>query len=93
VNGCNSGPVITLVKGGDTVTAEILGEGSTPWLPEACDINLTRGDDSGQLPSMQILADSVEACTHNAYIFFYKTMTEDCVIYPCAGGYDGGNYF
>ena len=71
MNGC-SGASITLSKGGTTVDVRIEGPGA--FEPDSCTLEVSSGSSAVSCGSADRIADSVQACIHNAPIYFFKSV-------------------
>jgi len=71
VNGC-SGASITLSRGGTKV--DVLIDGPGAFEPEACTLEVSSESSSVSSGSAGRIADSVQACIHNAPVYFFKSM-------------------
>lgn len=85
VNGCSSAS-ITLSRGGTKVDVRIDGPGA--FEAEACTLEVSSGSSSVSSGSAGRIADSVQACIHNAPVYFFKSMeaaekgSNSCCSYP-----------
>ena len=85
VNGCSSAS-ITLTSGGTKVDVRIEGPGA--FEAESCTIEVSSGSSSVSSGSAGRIADSVQACLHNAPVYFFRSMeaaqkgSNSCCGYP-----------
>lgn len=71
VNGCSAASIV-LSKGGTTVDVRIEGPGA--FKEKACTLEVTTGSTRVSSGSSGLIADSVQACVHNAPVYFFKSM-------------------
>ena len=85
VNGCRE-TSITVSKDGSSVEVRLTGPGRVK--ESECSLEVTIGGTSVESRSAERLADSVEACVHNAPVYFYETVknAQEGTAYCC--GYD-----
>ena len=73
VNGCAEAS-LTLSRGASQVEVSI--QGPSTFHEKSCKIRVALGSGWNESGSAPRIADSVEACVHNAPVYFYRTMKE-----------------
>ena len=71
VHGCSAASIV-LSKGATKVDVRIEGPGA--FKEKACTLEVTTGSTSVSSGSSGLIADSVQACLHNAPVYFFRSM-------------------